>query len=208
MKNTLIWASFYYQGGKDIKSGYARTVSAFNANAYASHTFDKVLLGLGATVLSGDKNKGADTLQTNLFDLFYGTRHRYYGLMDYFNNLGSATKNGGLVDLFLNLGYQLNKKLTVQADYHFFSLQQLPDPALVKNQEITQKALGNELDLTFKWKIIKIIDLTGGYSFMIPTNSMEIIQNSVGKTRYSSWAWIMLTVKPEFFNWEEKAEVN
>lgn len=202
--NTKIWGSYYYQGGQDIKSGYSKNVSAYNFNIYGSHTFNKVLLGLGATVLSGDKNKGADTTQTNLFDLLYGTRHRYYGLMDYFNNLGSSTKNGGLVDLFVNVGYQFNPKFSLQADYHYFSLHQLPNPALVNDQVLTKKGLGSELDLTFTYKIIKIVELTGGYSIMLPTNTMEVVQNIVGITRFSSWAWLMLTVKPEFFRWDGK----
>lgn len=201
-ENTSIWGSFYYQGGQDVSTGYARSVSAFNANVYASHNFKKFLSGAGISVLSGDKNRGADTLSTNLFDLLYGTRHNYYGYMDYFNNLGKSTKNGGLIDAFLNLGYQFNSKFSVQADYHFFSLQQFPNPILVDNQEVTSKTLGSEIDLTFSLKLMKIVELSGGYSFMLPTKTMEIIQNTDGITKFSSWSWMMLTVKPEFFKWD------
>jgi len=199
-----IWGSVYYQGGKDISTGYSRHVNAFNFNIYASRKLNKFLMGAGASILSGDRNKGVDTTQTNLFDLFYGTRHNYYGYMDYFNNLGTATKNGGLVDAFVNVAYQVNSKFSLQLDYHFFSLEQLPNPELVKNQNITKKSMGSEIDLTFALQLMKNVNLTGGYSAMFPTSTMEMIQNSVGATRYSSWAWLMLTVKPEFLRWEGK----
>jgi hypothetical protein len=44
------------------------------------------------------------------------------------------------------------------------------------------------------------VNLRGGYSFIIPNSSLEILQG-IGKdnSEFSSWAFLMLTVKPTFF---------
>ncbi|MCK4638564.1 MAG: hypothetical protein KAT33_04030, partial [Bacteroidales bacterium] len=135
-----------------------------------------------------------------MFSVLYGSRHKFYGNMDYFSNLPAATNGGGLVDIFATLNYKLTSTTGLGMAYHFFALQNnVIDPTYTgQDTKALKKSLGSELDFNFSWTLSKIINLKGGYSFMLPTNSLEIIQGiDPGKSNFSSWAWIMLTVKPK-----------
>ncbi|MBS4055707.1 MAG: alginate export family protein [Bacteroidales bacterium] len=191
------WGSFYYQFGRNVKG---IKVSAWNFNYRADYRFEKLSLGAGFTALSGDdqSNQSSD----NLFDLLYGTRHKFLGYMDYFNNVPKSTANGGLNDVFAVVDYAVTPRLHLTAEYHNFSLnRQVPDATTAPVTDFLKSQLGNEVDLWFNLKFNKVVGLSGGYSFMLPGESLEKLQNiPVGESKFSSWAWLQLTVKPEFFN--------
>lgn len=186
-KNDLTaWSSLYYQNGKS-KDG--RDANAWNFNVKGDIMIGNFKLGAGASFISGEKT---DDETDNQFDLLYGVRHAVYGYMDYFNNLPKATKNGGLNNLFLTTSYKLGKKTTLLLDYHYFALNQ--------DVENLDKYLGSELDLGVSIRFSPDVDLRGGYSFMLPGSTMEIIQGlGEGNSTFSSWAHLMLIVKPTLF---------
>jgi hypothetical protein len=169
---------------------------------------EKYSIGAGIDYLSGHDQRNGDSSyleKAHAFDIFYGIRHRVFGHMDLFNNLPRSTGDGGLVDIFLRLKWIPVKRTTIGADFHFFSLQ-----SDVKDKTSTEtfylsKGLGQELDLNVSWDISKIFNIKGGYSFYLVTESMEKLQGiEPGKSRFPSWAWIMITAKPVFLETEKK----
>ncbi|MCD4789983.1 MAG: hypothetical protein K8R37_08295, partial [Bacteroidales bacterium] len=137
------------------------------------------------------------------FDIFYGSRHKYYGLMDYFSNMRIATANGGLVDLYGGLKYKLSDKYDISLDYHYFSLQnRVSDPTAEDEiNKSLKRTLASELDLAFGIKIFKEVKISGGFSFLLPTESLEKIQDvKPGSSKFAYWGWIMLTARPTLFS--------
>ena len=198
--NLSVSASGYYQFGKN-KTGL--DVNAYLLSANTKYNIGKFKLGTGIDIISGKNELKTDSSYINkdqMFSVLYGGRHRFYGNMDYFSNLPLATSGGGLVDIFATLNYKLTSTTALGVTYHFFALQNNVIDPTYTGQDIKalKKSLGSELDLNFSWTLSKIINLKGGYSFMLPTNSLEIIQGiDPGKSDFPSWAWIMLTVKPK-----------
>lgn len=180
------WATIYYQNGKS-KNG--RDANAWNFNVKGDYKIGDFTIGAGASFISGEK---ADDEKDNQFDLLYGVRHAVYGYMDYFNNLPKATANGGLNNIFLTTKYAISPKTTLSLDYHYFALNQ--------QVEDLDMYLGSEFDLGFAIRFNPEVNLTGGYSVMLPGSTMEIIQGyGEGNSSFSSWAYVMLTVKPTLF---------
>ena len=199
-ENLFVSASGYYQFGKN-KTGM--DVNAYLLSANAKYNIWKFKIGVGIDVASGKNKLKTDSSYINkdqMFSVLYGSRHKFYGNMDYFSYLPIATSGGGLVDIFATLNYKLSSTTGLGVAYHFFALQNnVIDPTYTEQDtKALKKSLGSELDLNFSWTLSKIINLKGGYSFMLPTNSLEIVQGiDPGKSNFSSWAWIMLTVKPK-----------
>ena len=120
--------------------------------------------------------------------------------MDYFNNLPKGTANGGLVDVFAGINYQITEKTKLSADYHYFALQQTTVNIANVNTKLDSQ-LASEIDLSFRTNFSKVVYLEGGYSMMLPTSGLEIIQGvGEGNSKFAYWGWLMLTVKPEIFS--------
>lgn len=185
-----VFSSFYYQNGKH-RDGV--DVSAWNLNAEAKYRLERLSLKAGFSLISGEN---PDNSSSNAFDLLYGARHKYYGHMDYFNNLPVATRGGGLNDIYAGLGFKLSSKTTLLVDYHHFSLNRsVPEDA----NEMLDRPLGSELDFGLNFRLGNAVNLRGGYGVMLPTETLEILNTGVAESEFSSWAWLMLTVKPVFF---------
>jgi hypothetical protein len=180
------WTTFYYQNGK---SPDGRDADAWNLNWKGDYKMGDFTVGLGFSLISGEKEGDEKDRQ---FDLLYGVRHAVYGYMDYFNNLPKATKDGGLNDLFLTTAYKISPTTTLLLDYHYF--------ALNTDMKDYDKYLASEVDLGVSFRFSPDINLRGGYSFLIPGATLEKLQNiGEGNSAFSSWAFFMLTVKPTLF---------
>ncbi len=196
-------SSLYYQNGKN-KIG--QNVSAYMFNFCGNFAFDPFLLKAGLDYISGqDAMNENENYQDkdHFFDIFYGSRHKYYGLMDYFSNMRIATANGGLVDLYGGLKCKLSDNFDLSLDYHYFSLQNRVSDPTAENEinKSLKKALASELDLAFGIKIINEVKISGGFSFLLPTESLEKIQEVVpGSSKFAYWGWLMLTAKPVLFS--------
>ena len=87
----------------------------------------------------------------------------------------------------------------MNADYHYFAYSAKSYDA-TNPTELATKGLGSELDLTLQWKIMKEATLQAGYSFMLPTETLEKNKKVYGKdTRFPQFAYVMITVKPDLF---------
>ncbi|NJO88741.1 MAG: hypothetical protein HC831_07065, partial [Chloroflexia bacterium] len=134
----------------------------------------------------------------NAFDIMYGTRHKFNGLMDYFS-VPSSTKGAGLVDYYAKLGYSPIEKMYFEAEWHYFNLQN----KYVANDVILNEHLGNEIDLSAKIKFNKSVELYLSYSTIFGTETLETLKGG-DKGLFNSYAVVMLTVKPNLFKSEKQ----
>lgn len=189
-KGKLALASnLYYQLGKDANKN---DINGFLIGIDAKYQASKKLnLGLGGEIQSGNENGSITDSKNNAFTPFYGTNHKFNGLMDYFY-VGNHSNNVGLVDLYLNSKIKLaEKSKLVLAVHSFSSAAELP----VNKQAV----LGTELDLVYIQKLAPSAVLKVGYSQMFASEGMEELKgNSDGNSNV--WAWAMLVVKPTIFN--------
>jgi len=185
----VLTAEYYYQLGKNSVGATKRAyMASLSAAIRASEQFK---FELGADYLSGDK---ASTTSNEAFDPLYGTHHKFYGYMDYFY-VGNSHGNKGLNDMFLKSSW-LRDDWALSLDVHRFAA----TAGIVDVQGNSKnKYLGTELDLGFSYNLAESVNLKGGYSHLFYTSSMAVLKQVSQQNGQSSWAWLMLTVKPVIF---------
>lgn len=185
----------YYQSGQDDKGAF---INAYYASADFFYKIkDFVNLQLGGEYASGKNYCDSSNKQVTYFTNLYGSSHKFNGSMDYFTR-PSDEQFAGLVDIYLFITGKISKKASLRGDLHYFALQN----NFVKKNEIVNRYLGTEIDLSAKIDFAKEVSLTFGYSVMFPGSSLPIIQS--GNTdHFSNWAWAMLTFKPTFLKTEK-----
>ncbi|MBS7231365.1 alginate export family protein [Flavobacterium psychroterrae] len=185
--------SLYGQTGKsnDLQ------VSAYNAAInFGYNITDSFKAGLGYEFLSGkDTNDGSKVIKS--FNPIFGTNHAFNGYMDYFY-VGNHLNNVGLQDAFLKLNYNVNKWQFALIPHVFLAAADVVTPL----NEKLDSYLGTEIDATFGYTFKKEIVVTGGYSQMFGSKTMEFIKTGdAGHT--NNWAWLMISVNPRIFNWKK-----
>lgn len=173
--------------GQTGKSNTDKAVMAYLLSATAQYRFNEIVsLGAGDDNISG--SDGTDGKQ-HTFNVLYGTHHKFYGAMDYFNNSNMPAQ--GLNDLYGNIAVKPCKPLSMSLAYHW----------LATNHRIADcpKTLGHELDLQINWTIVKDVTLQAGYSMMLPTSAMQQIKRVAAAKPYQDWAWLSLNVSPRIF---------
>lgn len=190
-----LFSSFYYQYGKDAFGGIVKDVSAYNLNFTAQFNASHFSVKAGCSVLSGDGAQDVSEKKTHLFDLLYGARHKYYGLMDYFSNLRKSTDGGGLNDFYANLEIPISTKVQVNGASHLFYLNKIPATLSDVTSQNSALFLASEWDFWIKADFWEVINLQSGYSFLLPGSQLKSIQNIHEKTSFSSWAWVMVTLQ-------------
>lgn len=186
-------ASAYYQTGKIAKA----PLNAYNFAANIYYKFSNTTtIGFGSEYLSGTDMTNTDT-KLKSFTPWFGTNHKFNGLMDYFF-VGNHTNSVGLLDINASIAYTKNR-FSAKLSPHMFS-----SAATIVNQnaEEMDKTLGTELDvvLNYKWK--NAVDFQAGYSQMFATKTMEVLKT--GNKANNNWAWLMITIKPSLFKTEFK----
>nr|WP_321228414.1 alginate export family protein [uncultured Psychroserpens sp.] len=182
-------ASLYFQTGKIAD----KEVSAFNfaGNAYYQIS-DIFKAGLGAEYLSGtDMNSTDDEISS--FNPWFGTNHKFNGLMDYFF-VGNHLNSVGLLDLNATLGYQKDKFSATLVPHVFSSAATV----LNSSSKKMDNGLGTELDLVVGYQWTKDVNFKAGYSQLFATETMEVLKGGNSNTT-QNWAWLMITVKPSLF---------
>lgn len=171
----------YQYGKKGTKD-----VSAFTVSAQG---FVKVLtgkVGLGVDVISGTDPKS--TTKFNSFDFSYGTAHKRNGLMDYFFESYSATYGLGLNDYYLTSTFDVpGASLNLGLDLHILNSN--------KQSVADGKDLGQEIDLTVKYNVIKEATLTWGGSVFLPGDLMKAYFKTAKGDRsdLGFWSYVMIT---------------
>ncbi|QTD36379.1 alginate export family protein [Polaribacter batillariae] len=182
-------SNLYYQFGNDVANN---EISAYLLGLETTYKFtDKTLFGLGVELQSGNENGAPSNGENKAFSPFYGTNHKFNGLMDYFY-VGNHANNVGLLDLYAKANFKLNSKSSLTAFVHQFSA-----AAAINNT--VSKNLGTELDVVYGYNFSKDIKINAGYSQMFASEGMEVLKgNSDGNT--NNWGWLMVTIKPTLFS--------
>lgn len=182
-------ASVYFQTGKIAN----QNVQAYNASLNASYSFTNGLKpGLGVEYLSGtDMNATNSNIKS--FNPWYGTNHKFNGLMDYFY-VGNHINSVGLIDVYANITYTKNK-FSVSVIPHMFNSAATVTNALNEDMD---DYLGTELDMSVTYKWTKDVSFQAGYSQMFATETMEVLKGGNANAT-NNWAWVMITIKPSLF---------
>ena len=178
-------ASFYYQTGRNPQ-GYS--ISAWMASVQASaDVLPELRVHAGYDYLSGN-DLSSNTI--NAFDPLFGSHHKFYGAMDYF----TGQMLSGLQDIQLGASTTALKGLDVRLDYHYF--------LTTHNLLGYGKGLGSEFDLRFSTRLMKDVRLSGGYSFMLGTETMEVVRSGSHRS-WQDWAWLSLDINPRLFRFRK-----
>jgi len=185
----------YYQNGH-AQSG--KNVSAYMLTLNPGYKTGKFRFGVGLDYISGDDaNSSYYGEKEKTFNKMYGAVFKYYGWMNYYTYMKASTKNGGLMDIYPNLKYSINKKHVIDAYYHLFSL---ANSVKLGTDIINDKNLGSEFDLRYTYKIMPDINLQAGFSYYFVTETLEQIKGvGVDNSSAPYWTWVMITFKPTLF---------
>ncbi len=188
-----VFLSFYYQFGKDRLDN---TVDAMLASANFSCLLSPgVTMTIGGDYVSGNR-QDATAGTTGAFDPLFGTHHKFYGYMDYFY-VGSPHGNVGLINPYIKTSVKLSSKSQLAIDLHqFMAAVPVADPSDAATK--LSSSIGQEIDLTYTLKLSPGVVVTGGYSHMLYTSTMEAIK-SVDTGRTANWAYLMLSFNPGMF---------
>lgn len=183
--------TIYHQTGKD---GGGNKINALQYQLNLKYKANnKTDFTIAFESLSGNDETSFST-KNKAFNPFYGTNHKFNGLMDYFfvgNHIGSV----GLNDFFVQ-AVTKGKKWQTQAAIHYFrSHGELFDPA---TSGAADKYLGTEIDLVFSHQSSEDVNIKIGYSQMFGSSSMELLEGG-DSAAFNNWGWVMLTIKPTFF---------
>ncbi len=188
-----IEARGFYQGGKLFTGN---DVNAYYLSIDTKYKLSRnTKLQLGCEIMSGNDYSDTANIKSNAFDILYGARHKFNGRMDYFS-IPVTTRFAGLINPYARLDYNFNRNTKIIAEFYVFYLQNKYIPE--NETQAIDKYLGNEIDLTFNKKFNDYMNLSGGYSIMFGTKSMEIIKGGNGN-KLNHWAFVMLTINPTLF---------
>jgi hypothetical protein len=183
------WGDFYYQYGRNQAR---KQISAFLVDGDLSYRMGKFTLGAGVSYLSGNNKTGDEMTTDKLFDVLYGNRHKFFGLIDYFRDFHKNTKEGGLADYFAYLDYKISDKISCRNTGHYFRLDK------TNALTLSDKNLGYENDFIITYNFAEWGSVEGGYLFMLPTNTLKTIQN-ITDSRFAQFIYVQLSVTPKIF---------
>ncbi|MBZ4033563.1 alginate export family protein [Flavobacterium sp. 17A] len=190
--DTSFW--LYGQTGKSND----KQVSAWNAAANLGYNVTNAFkIDLGYEFLSGKSSNDGSTVIKS-FNPLFGTNHGFNGYMDYFY-VGNYNNSYGLQDAFIKLNYNVNKWQFALIPHVFLTAADVVNVPLNKKLD---SYLGTEIDATFGYNFKKNITVTGGYSQMFGSKTMEFVKG--GDTSHTNnWAWLMISVDPKIFSWKK-----
>lgn len=178
----------YYQFGKD---GAKNDLNAYDIAVDLKYALtEKFSIGAGTEILSGNDEATIVDGQNNAFNPFYGTNHKFNGLMDYFY-VGNHFDNVGLMDYNFKLGYSFSEASKISAAGHYFMSQAEIAPDV-------DNGMGTEIDIVYSYNLNAFINLQMGYSQMFAQEGLEVVKN-VYDDNTNNWAWMMITIKPTLF---------
>ncbi|QOG04499.1 alginate export family protein [Flavobacterium sp. MDT1-60] len=196
-KNNKIDSNFWLYG-QTGKSNDLQ-VSAWNAAAnFGYQITESFKAGLGYEFLSGKASNDGSTVIKS-FNPIFGTNHGFNGYMDYFY-VGNHLNNIGLQDAFLKLNYNINKWQFALIPHVFLSAADVVTP-LPQSAKL-DSYLGTEIDATFGYNFKKDITVSGGYSQMFGSKTLEFIKTG-DADHTNNWAWLMISVNPRIFSWKK-----
>lgn len=188
----------YYQGGKNK---YNKTLSAlYISGGITFNIIPNFNIGVGTEYLSGTSSKHQEdqNLGDNSFKPYYGTNHKFNGWMDYFY-VGSYLYGNGLIDLHLPLSVNIKKFTIKLIPHHFMVAARISEKQSDGQWKDLNSTLGQEIDCMVQYTLSKDMNISAGFSNMFATASMQALKGG-NYNNNNSWAWLMLTFKPTFYN--------
>lgn len=200
-KYVTIEGSYYRQGGKTVMENKAFEIDAWMASAKATVTpNDYYGFTLGYDYLSGDDfvpSTYGGRMGMPLHKVFkgfaplYGSRTKFYGLMDYFYQ--SAYINSftpGLQNAFVGAFAKPTHKFNLNATYHYL--------AVATELYELKRTLGHSIEMNASYSFSKDISLAAGYTLMFGTETMDCLKK--GKSdKTARWGWFSLVISPTLF---------
>lgn len=170
---------------------------------YSFQASKKLKLTAGYEYISGQSQVEDDAkyFETQrAFNPYFGTNHKFNGIMDYFY-VGNHAGSVGLQDGFVKAKYTV-EKWNAGLDVHYFMTANdvLDQKKFAEDQtlEAMDAALGTEIDASFGTSINKTIKVDFVYGHMLGTSTLEALRGgSIAAT--SNYAYVQLTIKPTFF---------
>lgn len=185
----------YYQYGQ-TPSG--NRLSAFYYQPEIRYKSNAWTLRLGAEVFSGGDDLNPDG-KSHSFDALYGVNHRFLGSMDFFTRFPGDLNDAGLKAPYFFVWYDIRKHITLRSDHHLFFTQN--NFVEAGNTEPISPFLAYENDWLLRVKANGYTEIDLGFSYALTTESLEVIKNGGNHELFQSWAYAMVTFKPELFNW-------
>jgi len=182
----------YYQHGQNAA---ADRIRAYYFQPEASWNTGKTLFRLGAEMLSGDKNAAPKTVFGSFVPL-YGVAWKFMGNMNLFTRFPADVNEKGLINPYLFVICQVNKKLALRADAHFFYSQY---PLLFERKEVSGKYLGFESDLSLSYRPLKILEFSYGFSFALADERMELLNKVANAEKVPVWTYLMISYSPRLY---------
>ena len=203
------WDSSKFYGDLAIygQTGQAAlTTSKVDASAYygqvsSGYKFSPTFKAeIGFEYLSG-KDQNDTNSKVKSFTPLFGTNHAFNGFMDYFY-VGNHKNSVGLQDVYAKFTYDKNKWQVAVTPHIFSSAANVYDPILLEKQD---SYLGTELDISAVYKADKNFVISGGFSKIFATTTMEYIKGG-DKSNDNNWAWVMVSFNPQIFSFKNKVD--
>jgi hypothetical protein len=186
-----IFATGYYQFGKSAPTVDQR---AFLLALKATYSFTDKIGGLaGIDYYSGSESTLEATKNNTWNKLLYGVNHAFNGYMEYW----AALPKGGLVNYFGGVNLKLGKKLSSEITYYGFSL--------AKDMKVgkvdVEKNIGSELDLVLNYKFSPEAAIQFAWCTYMVTDGTKMLKfkSTTVDTKFPQYAYLMLTIKPQFY---------
>ncbi|WP_026976746.1 alginate export family protein [Flavobacterium tegetincola] len=187
----------YLQTGETALVTKKEAILAYNLGVNLGYKFNSNLKAeLGFEYLSGKAQDDADS-KVKSFTPLYGTNHGFNGFMDYFY-VGNHKNTVGLKDFYGKLAYEKDKLQFAIAPHLFYSAAPIINSITA---DAANSNLGTEIDLTCIYKLDKNITITGGFSKMFGTTSLEIIKGG-NKDNDNNWAYLMISFNPNLLSYK------
>jgi hypothetical protein len=191
-----------FQNGK---TPAGQNIEAYYLMAEVGSSFaDNHEISLGFEFNSGNDLSDAGDNKLRVFDPTYSRSNGPNGYMDYFTDYPRDTGGAGFWNYYFKNSVKITPKFTANLDIHAFFLSNdyvfrygTDEPEI---QRVNNRFLGLEPDLVLEYQFNDFTELQFGYSFMLGTESMEIVKGG-DRNEWAQFSYLMLTVKPQIFGY-------
>lgn len=190
--------SYYCQMGHNEHESKIDTWMASGKAAYL--LTDKTKLEVGYDYLSGDDYVAVPkpgTMGLPRHDVFkgfntlYGSRHKFFGVMDYFYESAYLNEfTPGLQNAFVAGYFKPTTALTCKAAYHYM--------ATATKLEKLERTLGHDIELEAAYRFSKNVRLTAGVSYMLGTETIDRLKQG-NNNKTVRWGWFSLIISPQLW---------
>ena len=201
-KYLTLEGSYYRQTGRVVdEEKFSKPIKAWMTSVKATvNPTDRYGFVLGYDYLSGDDYVpvayGGPFVMVNHpqikgFTPLYGSRTKFYGIMDYFYQ--SAYTKGftpGLQNAYLGVFGNPIGKLNCSATYHYL--------AVANKLDELNRTLGHSIELQASYQFSQYVNLMAGYTQMLGTETMACLKQK-GSSKSAHWGWFTLVVSPSLF---------